>query len=322
MYRGHASNLWSVVRLPTIGVVRRTPKVGTEGCPTRHTPGMPRTLLALHAHPDDESSKGAGAVARYAAEGVRCVLVTATGGEAGDVLNPTMDVAGVTENLKETREAELAEAASILGYAEVVLLGYRDSGMAESEDNANPLAFCNQPAEEVLERFVRIIRSVKPDVMLGYDAHEFYPHPDHLRIHEMSRPAYEAAADSDRFPDSGDPWEIKKLYAPMIFTREKMTIIHEAMLERTGASPFDGWTRLLDRAEAPPSDVMRVNVSGYVEQGRDALRAHRTQIDPAGRWFQVPTELIEELYPWEDFEMMASRVGWDPHETDLFAGIG
>ena len=282
---------------------------------------MPKTLLALHAHPDDESSKGAATVSRYAAEGVRCVLVTATGGEAGDVLNPALDAAEASKNLKEIREAELREAAAIIGYSDVILLGYRDSGMPDSVDNANPLAFCNQPEEEVLERIVRIIRSVRPDVILGYDAHEFYPHPDHLRVHALSMQMYDAAADPDRFPEAGEPWEVKKLYAPMIFTKEKMTTIHEAMIERTGSSPYDNWMAMIDRSDAPIRDVMRVEVYGYVEQGRDALRAHRTQVDPDGRWFQVPTALIEELYPWEDFEMMASRIGWDADETDLFAGI-
>jgi len=282
---------------------------------------MPKTLLALHAHPDDESSKGAGTVSKYAAEGIRCVLVTATGGEAGDVLNPAVDEAAVMKDLRAAREAELAEAASIIGYDEVVLLGYRDSGMPESEDNANPLAFCNQPKEEVLERIVRIVRSVRPDVMLGYDAHEFYPHPDHLRVHEMTHAVYQAAADGDRFPDAGEPWEIKKLYAPMIFTMEKLTTIHEAMIARTGSSPYERWLEMLDGRVEPARDVMKVNVAGYVEQGRDALRAHRTQVDPDGNWFQVPTAMVEELYPWEDFEMMASRVGWDATETDLFQGI-
>jgi mycothiol S-conjugate amidase len=282
---------------------------------------MPKTLLALHAHPDDESSKGAATVSRYAAEGVRCVLVAATGGEAGDILNPALDAVATSEHLKEMREAELTAAAAIIGYADVILLGYRDSGMPDSADNVNPLAFCNQPEEEVLERIVGIIRSVRPDVILGYDAHEFYPHPDHLRVHALSMEMYEAAADPDRFPESGEPWEAKKLYAPMIFTKEKMTTIHEAMLERTGSSPYDHWMEMIEERSTPPRDVMRVDVSGYIEQGRDALRAHRTQVDPDGRWFQVPTALIEEKYPWEDFEMMASRVGWDKDETDLFEGI-
>jgi mycothiol S-conjugate amidase len=193
--------------------------------------------------------------------------------------------------------------------------------MPDSEDNANPLAFCNQPTDEVLERIVRIVRSVRPDVILGYDAHEFYPHPDHLRVHDLSMQVFDAAADTGLFPDAGEPWQVKKLYAPMIFTLEKLTILHEAMLARTGSSPYERWMAMLDEREAGASDVMRVNVAGYIEQGRDALRAHRTQVDPDGHWFSVPTAIVEELYPWEDFEMMASRIEWDKQETDLFEGI-
>ncbi|MDA2978673.1 MAG: mycothiol conjugate amidase Mca [Actinomycetota bacterium] len=282
---------------------------------------MSRTLLAFHAHPDDESSKGAGTVSRYASEGVRCVLVTATGGEAGDVLNPAMDRPEIVSNLKATREAELALAAEIQGYDEVILLGYRDSGMPDSDDNADPRAFCNQDRDDVLETLVTIVRRVKPDVMLGYDAHEFYPHPDHLRVHEMSALVFDAAGDPSRFPNVGEPWQIKKLYAPMIFTKTRITTIHEAMIERTGSSPYERWMSMMDERAGPGRDVSRINVKGFVEQSRDALRAHRTQIDPAGHWFQVPTELIEEIYPWEDFEMLESRVGWSSDEEDLFDGI-
>jgi mycothiol S-conjugate amidase len=284
---------------------------------------MARTILALHAHPDDESSKGAGTISKYAAQGVRCVLVTATGGEAGDILNPEMDRPEVAANLKAVREAELAEAAKIQGYEEVILLGYRDSGMPDSDDNANPLAFCNQPIDEVLERVVRIVREEQPDVVLGYDAHEFYPHPDHLRVHDVSMLVFEAAADPERFPDAGDPWEIKKLYSPQIFPTRKLKLLDEAMRERTGDSPWEAWLqRLQERPETPRSGSWTaVDVTGHIEQGRDALRAHRTQIDPTSAWFQVPTELVEEVYPWEDFELMASRVSTLDDDDDLFAGI-
>ena len=284
---------------------------------------MANTILALHAHPDDESSKGAGTISRYAAEGVRCVLVTATGGEAGDILNPEMDKPEILADLKSVREAELAEAAKIQGYAEVILLGYRDSGMPDSEANAHPAAFCNQPVDEVLERVVRIVRSERPDVVLGYDAHEFYPHPDHLRVHDISMSVFEAAADPDRFPDSGEPWEIKKLYSPQIFPMEKLRLLDAAMIERTGESPYAAWIeRLSGRPEAVRDRRWtRVDVTGYIDQGREALKAHRTQIDPNSAWFQVPTQLVEEIYPWEDFELMASRVPTNDGDDDLFAGI-
>jgi mycothiol S-conjugate amidase len=105
------------------------------------------TLLTVHAHPDDESSKGAGTVARYHDEGVRTVLVTCTGGEAGDILNPAMDRPEVAADLPAVRRRELARAAEIIGYDEVVMLGYRDSGMPGTPANEHPEAFANAPLD-------------------------------------------------------------------------------------------------------------------------------------------------------------------------------
>lgn len=281
---------------------------------------MTRSLLAFHAHPDDESSKGAGTVAKYADGGVRSVLVTATGGEAGDILNPAMDRPDVLADLPAIRRRELEEAARIIGYDELVLLGYRDSGMPDSDANRHPGAFCNQPHDEVLERLVGLVRTYRPDVVLGYDDHEFYPHPDHLYVHRLSMDLMEAAADPERFPEAGEPWQIRRLLAP-VFTGDRILALHDAMLARTGASPFSGWIERIGERTFPDRRLVRVDVRGYVERGRDALRAHRTQIDPDGFWFQVPTEVVEEVYPWEDFELLASADPDDDVADDLFAGL-
>jgi len=281
---------------------------------------MSKTILALHAHPDDESSKGAATVARYVDEGWRAVLVTATGGEAGDILNPAMDRPEIAANLTAVREAELDEAARIIGYDEVILLGYRDSGMPGSDDNARPEAFCNQPHDVVLERLVEITRRVRPDIVLGYDSHEFYPHPDHLFVHRLSVDLIEAAADPARFPMAGPPWQVKKLYAP-VFTAERILALHGAMIELTGSSPFAGWLERLGDGVDTDRTIAKVDVIGFVERGRDALRAHRTQVDPEGFWFMVPTSVVEDVYPWEDFELLASVVGPGESEDGLDDGI-
>ena len=283
--------------------------------------GMPKTILAIHAHPDDESSKGAATVAKYVAQGERAVLVTATGGEAGEILNPEMDSPEIAANLAEVRARELAEAAQIIGFDDVVMLGYRDSGMPDSLDNRHADAFCRQPFNDVLERIVGVVRSEQPEVVLGYDAHEFYPHPDHLRIHELSMSLVDAAADERRFPDAGEPWQIQKLYAP-VFTIDRITTLHQAMLESTGASPFEMWLDRLNGITEPERRLTRVDATGFTERGRDALRAHRTQVDPEGFWFAVPTDLLEEIYPWEDFEVLYSAVGWSEGESDLLQGVG
>jgi mycothiol S-conjugate amidase len=281
---------------------------------------MPRTLLAFHAHPDDESSKGAGTIARYHDAGVRTVLVTATGGEAGDILNPAADTAQARRDIGAVRRGELLEAAEILGYDDVIMLGYRDSGMAGTPPNEHADAFVNADIDEILERMVAIVRSERPEVMLGYDDHEWYPHPDHLRVHELSVPVFEAAADPNRFLDAGEPWEVSRLYAP-IPTRQRLASIHDAMEERGLSSPYGEFLERLGADVGEDPIAAQVDVGDHIERARAALAAHRTQVAPDGPWFRVPLELVREVYPYEDFELLASRVDQDGVVTDLFEGV-
>lgn len=280
---------------------------------------MDRRLLAIHAHPDDESSKGAGTVVHYSDLGVRCTLMVATGGEEGDILNPAMDRPEVAENLAAIRDEELETAAAILGYARIFRLGYRDSGMPDSAANRHPEAFTNAPEGPALEAMVRIIRSERPQVVLGYDDHEHYPHPDHLRVHELAIKAFHAAGDQERFPDAGPAWQPLRLFAP-VFSRRRLEVLHEAMLSRRLESPLG---RRLERI--PPDDDTRVDVrvpiGSTLSRARDALRAHATQVDPDGFWFQIPEDVVVEAYPWEDFHLLApaSTAVLDSH--DLFGGL-
>ncbi len=277
-------------------------------------------LLALHAHPDDESSKGAATVAGYVDAGVRAVLVTATGGEAGDILNPAMDRPEIAANLVAVRHSELQEAAAIIGYHKVIMLGYRDSGMPDSEDNERADAFTNADDEEVLERLVTIVRDEKPHVILGYDSHERYPHPDHLAVHRHGLELFTAAADGDRFPNAGEPWAAAKMYAP-VRSVNRMVKIHQAMLERGEESPYAEWIERIDPDADVGKRITAVDISATISRGRDALRAHRTQVDPDGFWFRVPEEVVLASYPYEDFELLAARVPVEPRESDLFDGI-
>lgn len=278
------------------------------------------TLMAIHAHPDDESSKGAATVARYADAGVRCLLIMATGGEAGDILNPAMDNDEVRDNLAEYRRKELEEAARIIGYDDVFMLGYRDSGMVDSPDNANPAAFVNADYDEVLEKVVTLVRKHRPDVFLGYDAHEFYPHPDHLRVHTITTDIMAAAADAKWFPDAGEPWKIRRLVASL-FSRRGMLAIHEVLLERDGKSPFTEWIDRIRGEDVLDVRTLAVEVSATMQRARDALRAHATQVDPDGFWFQVPIELAKEVYPYEDFQILLSNPPMTDGVGDLFAGL-
>ena len=140
------------------------------------------------------------------------MLVCCTGGEEGEVLNPALDNPEVHTRL-ELRRQELAQAAEIIGYDEVVMLGYRDSGMAGSEANANPLSFAQASHDEAVGRVVEVVRRTRPQVMVIYgDDQSGYPHPDHLRVHEIGLAAFDAAADSALYPEIGPAWQVSKLY--------------------------------------------------------------------------------------------------------------
>ncbi len=291
----------------------------------------PRCLLTVHAHPDDESSKGPATVARYGAAGVRTVLVCCTGGEAGDILNPAMDSDEVRADLPAVRRRELAEAAKVIGYDEVVMLGYRDSGMPGTEANEHPGCFARAPLDEAVGRMVAVLRAARPDVVVTYPEDQSgYPHPDHLRVHEVTVGAYEAAADPAAYPDAGAPWQVAKLYASG-WSARRVVAMHQKFEELGLESPFD--ERWLERARQPgPPDTTVVDVAGFTEVRRLALLAHRTQVDPESRmWFGLPPEVLREVHPVDEYQLLRTAPGWrtalprplgpGPVEDDLFAGV-
>ena len=280
----------------------------------------PLRLLSVHAHPDDEASKGAGTVARYVAEGAEATLVCCTGGEAGEVLNPVMDRPEVHERLADVRREELERSVAIIGYTELVLLGYRDSGMPDSADNADPRAFANAPLEQAVGRLVEIIRRTRPQVLITYgEDQQGYPHPDHLRVHEVSIVAWAAAGDPDRFPDAGAPWTPSKLYYSA-WARARFVAMHQGFLDAGLESPFD--QKWFDRPTQDHLITTQVDVREFYSARSGALKAHATQIDPTSKfWFGLPDDVVAELYPWEDFQLAESRVESSLPETDLFAGL-
>ena len=283
---------------------------------------MPRTLLAVHAHPDDESSKGAATMARYADEGVRVVVVTCTGGEAGEILNPAMDKPGVLERMPELRRQELAKALEVLKVTAHHWLGYRDSGMADTEANGHPDAFANADLDEATGRLVAIIRQERPQVVVTYDETGGYPHPDHIRTHEVSVAAFDAAGDPGRYPEAGPPFQPLKLYYHAAFTRRRLEAVHAAATELGIESPFAKWLEEWEKEGwQDPKVTTQVDVAAWLGRRRDALIAHATQIDPNSFWFAVPDEVVARVYPWEDYTLARSLVPTSDHETDLFAGL-
>jgi mycothiol S-conjugate amidase len=281
-------------------------------------------LLQVHAHPDDEASKGAGTTARYHAEGARCVLVTCTGGEAGDILNPAVDTPEVRARLFDVRMEELAESVRVLGYDALHLLGYHDSGMPDTEVNHRPDNFANAPLDEAVERFVKIIRAERPQVIITYrEDREFYPHPDHIRVHEITVPAFDAAGDPDRFPDAGEPWQPSKLYY-VSWSAARVKALHQAYLERGEESPYERWFERGFRTDEDDFTTL-IDVSDFLMKRREALLAHRTQVDPDGFWMRLPDDVIRRVFPWEEFQLARSLVDVNTpegeFEDDLFAGL-
>ncbi|MBO0855452.1 MAG: mycothiol conjugate amidase Mca [Nocardia sp.] len=283
--------------------------------------------MAVHAHPDDESSKGAATTAKYAAEGHDVMVVSLTGGERGSILNPAMDTPGIIERIEEVRRAEMAAAVQALGVRHH-WLGYVDSGLPEG-DPPPPLpegSFGLVPVEEAAEALVRVVREFKPHVITTYDENGGYPHPDHIMCHRVSVAAFEAAGDPERFPDAGPPWTPLKLYYNHGFSLRRIEVFSEEY-ERMGEPfPMRDWMEHIRDRVREHGDVMarvttQVTCGDYFKQRDEALRAHATQIDPNGMFFAIPLELQQRLWPTEEFELARTRVRTAIPEHDLFAGI-
>ena len=280
-------------------------------------------LMAVHAHPDDESSKGAATMARYVAEGVDVLVVTRTGGERGSVLNPKMDRPEVLADIADIRRAEMDAARAILGVRQA-WLGFVDSGLPEG-DPLPPLpegCFGLMDPQVAAEPLIRLMREFRPHVVTTYDENGGYPHPDHIMCHKVSVAAFDAAGDPERHPELGEPWQPLKLYYNSGWTKARMLALHEGMLAAGLESPYGEWLEKWgDRDDRGDKLTTRVECGDYFEVRDNALRAHATQVDPDGFWFHVPMELQLKVWPTEDFELARSLVDSPLPESDLFAGV-
>jgi mycothiol S-conjugate amidase len=291
------------------------------------------TLLTVHAHPDDEASKGAPTLARAHAEGIHTVLVCCTGGEEGDLQNPRLRESGQPfygltpeeEKVKvaSMRAGELAESARVIGFDEVVMLGYRDSGMPDTPANEHPDSFHRADPDEAAGRLVAVIRRTRPQVIITYgDDQQGYPHPDHLKVHDISVLAFERAGDPDWYPEAGQPYQPLKLYYST-WSRARMWAIHQALIERNGKSPFD--EKWFDRPDNDHRITTRIDVNEFQWARSAALRAHASQVDPEeGFWFALGDAELAKVYRWEDWILARSLVGPIPEgatEHDLFEGV-
>ncbi len=288
-------------------------------------------LLAVHAHPDDESSKGAATMASYAAAGVSVMVATCTGGERGDILNEEVahepyalrDLAGL-------RRLEMANAADALGIDQR-WLGFVDSGLPEGDPlPALPFGcFALQPLERAAAPLVRLVRDFKPHVILSYDENGGYPHPDHIMAHKVAVEAYEAAADPALYPGTGEPWAPSKLYYDRAFNPERFRALHFALEEAGLQSPYAeriaAWLEADAEGHQPAAPTHKtttqIDCGDFFEHRDRALLAHRTQIAPGSFFFAVSADMQRRVWPWEDYSLIHSRVDHELPESDFFAGV-
>jgi mycothiol S-conjugate amidase len=285
-------------------------------------------MIAAHAHPDDESSKGGATMARYAAEGVRVIVATFTGGERGDILNPRLKAdreacAAIAADLPAVRRREMAEAARILG-VEQRFLGFEDSGLPEG-DPPPPLprgSFAAIHPDQAALPLVALIREVRPQVLTTYDPSGGYPHPDHVQTHRASMAALELAADPVFRPDLGEAFSVPKVYYDQGISVDRIEAVHAAMTARGLDSPFAEWMEDRPGRKSKAQYITtRVPVADFFDVRDAALRAHATQVDPAGWFFAIPRDVEREVWPHEDFELVSSAVPVAVPEDDLFAGL-
>ena len=246
--------------------------------------------MNVHAHPDDESSKGAASTARYVSEGVDVHVVTCTGGERGSILNPNMDRPDVLANIAEIRRQEMERAREILGVTQD-WLGFVDSGYPEG-DPPPPLpdgCFAALDLQTATAPLVRLMRSFRPHVVTTYDENGGYPHPDHVMCHRVSMAAYEAAGDPDRYPEAGAPWVPQKLYYHHSFHRERTQALNDEMLRRGMESPYA--ERLAEWEPDPAHDARittRVPCAEFFARARPGVAGARHAGRPRGGVVRLP----------------------------------
>ena len=287
--------------------------IDTSISPPISPPVFKGRLMAVHAHPDDESSKGAATMAKYVRAGHQVLVISCTGGERGDILNPGLKDSGIT-NLLEVRKSEMAQAQEILG-VDHHWLGFEDSGFPQG-DPLPPLpagCFADIPVEIPAALLAEKILEFRPHVVTTYDELGGYPHPDHIRTHEVTMAAVKLAADQG--------WQVQKIYFNQQFTRERLEVLAQAMAELKLPNPYESWLQNW-KDRRPVRITTRVECADFFEIRNAALIAHATQVDPMGQWFAVPISLQREVWPTEEFELAFSAVGEiDVSESDLFAGV-
>ncbi len=290
-----------------------------------------RRMVLVHAHPDDEAIGTGATMARYVAEGAHVTLVTCTLGEEGEIHLPEIEqlAADQADQLGGYRIHELATACAALGVTDYRLLGgagrYRDSGMMGTPSNEHPRAFWGADLDEAAGHLVRILREVRPQVVVTYDENGFYGHPDHIQAHRVAMRAVELAAQPDVLPDAGEPWQVSKVY----WTAVARSMLAASIERFRGAegNPFGDIERAEDLPFGSPDEEIAAAVDGskYAAAKTASLRAHASQIPPTSWLLTLAGSDGNGPIGVECFRLVAGTRGpaggvngW---EDDLFAGL-
>jgi LmbE family N-acetylglucosaminyl deacetylase len=272
-----------------------------------------RCLMAVHAHPDDEVFSTGGILARSAQEGDRVVVVYCTNGEAGEMHDSDRVPEEAMPRLGEIRQEEARQACALLGVTDVEFLGYRDSGMKDTEENSNPAAFANAAVDDAVERLVKVIRSTQPQVIVAYDEDGGYGHPDHIMAHRIGVEAFQRL--------QGEPGGPEKLYFSAR-SREGFRRYVEAIKEHGLTVPWIEGDFNFDEYGVPDSEITaHIDVAPFVGLKKQALAVHRTQIRPDFFYLQIPDEALAAGSGMEYFIRVFPPPQPGEKETDLFAPV-
>lgn len=305
--------------------------------------------MAVHAHPDDEVVFTGGALLLYHRRGVRTVVVTATGGEEGEIRDPNLNPDEARPHLREIRTEELRRGAALLEIDHLENLGYRDSGMDGTEANANPDNFHNADFEEATRRVVALVRKYRPQVMITYDEFGSYGHPDHIKCNRVTHAAFDRAGDASYAPELGEPWQPLKLYytnwndagferAREIFRERGLKwpwdeeeqkpdpdpehqSIEEAIVEHEHDAAEVKPTEDEKPKYVPPPTTTRIDVAAVVNEKMESARQHRTQFDPEGLFMIMPEDVAPVMFGEEHYSLVKSHVEGPAEETDMLAGL-
>lgn len=297
------------------------------------------TLMAVHAHPDDEGTSGGGSLVRYSAEGVQTVLVTCTDGVEGEIHDPDLDPEEARPRLGQIRAEELARAVKIMKLSAAHNLGYRDSGMAGTPANEHPESFHKADMKEAVGRLVKLIRQYRPQVLYTYNSFGGYGHPDHIKAHQITAAAFDQAANTVRYPEAefGPAWQPSKMYTTAWSSRAWLGV-WEAMRAAGEPWPFDRpqQEESQEQSEALPAPIPEeppefgspdnelttfIDVRDYYLTAQEALLAHRTQIDLENPFWKLMHKYAELISGQEYFILFKSTIPAQRPEYDLFAGI-